>query len=144
MGPMLTPVSELDGDVVSENLLKGNPPHEPNYKGIPSVAFTIPPLASVGLTEDEAQSLNLAFHVDQADISGWYSARRVKEDTAAFKILIEERTNRLLGAHIIGPNAEEAINLFALAIRLGLSADQLRQLVPAYPSEGANIGYMLG
>lgn len=143
-GPMLTPVSELDADVVAENLLKGGAHRAPDYKGVPSVVFTIPALASVGLTEHEARGQNLAFRVAQTDISGWYSARRVKEDTAAFKILIEERTNRLLGAHIIGPNAEEAINLFALAIQLGLNPDQLRQLVPAYPSEGANIGYMLG
>ena len=143
-GPMLTPVSELDADVVAENLLKEGSHRAPDYKGIPSVVFTIPPLASVGLTEEQARSQNLRFRVAQADISSWYSARRVKEDTAAFKILIEEGTNRLLGAHIIGPNAEEAINLFALAVRLDLTTEQLRHLVPAYPSAGADIGYMLG
>jgi glutathione reductase (NADPH) len=144
IGPMLTPVSELDGEAVAENLLKGHPQRAPNYTGLPSVVFTIPPLASVGLTEQQAQDQKLKFRVAQADISGWYSARRVQEDTAAFKVLIEERTNSILGAHIIGPNAEEAINPFALALRLGLSADQLRHMVPAYPSEGSNIGYMLG
>jgi glutathione reductase (NADPH) len=142
-GPMLTPVSELDADVVGENLLEGVPHRQPDYKGVPSVVFTIPPLASVGLTEEHARAQNLRFRVAHADISGWYSARRVKEDTAAFKILIEERTKRILGAHIVGPNADEVINLFALAIRLDLSADKLRQLVPAYPSQAANVEYML-
>jgi glutathione reductase (NADPH) len=141
---MLTPVSELDADVVAENLLEGAPRRQPDYKGVPRVVFTIPPLASVGLTEEQASAQNLRFRTAQADISGWYSARRVKEDTAAFKILIEEGTNKLLGAHIVGPNADEVINLFALAIRLDLSTDKLRQLVPAYPSQAANVGYMLG
>ncbi len=100
-------------------------------------------MASVGLSEQQARGQNLQFRVAQADISGWYSARRVKEDTAAFKILIEEKTNRLLGAHIIEPNAEEVINFFALAIRLDLTTEQLRHVVPAYPSAGADIGYML-
>jgi glutathione reductase (NADPH) len=122
---MLTSVSELDTEVVGENLLKGASPRKPDYKGVPSVVFTIPPLASVGLTEEQARALSLRSCVAQADTSGWYSARRVKEDTAGFKVLIEEGTNRLLGAHIIGPNAEEAINLFSLAMRLDLSADKL-------------------
>jgi glutathione reductase (NADPH) len=143
-GPMLTPVSELDADVVAENLLKPDSQRAPDYKGVPSVVFTIPPIASVGLSEGEARARNLQFHVAQADIGSWYSARRVKEDTAAFKILIEERTNRLLGAHLIGPNAEEAINLFALAVRIDLTTEQLRHFVPAYPSAASDIGYMLG
>jgi glutathione reductase (NADPH) len=142
-GPMLTPVSELDAEVVAENLLSG-PRRAPDYAGIPSVVFTIPPLAAVGMTEHEARERGRKFRVAQADISGWYSARRVREDTAAFKVLIEEGTSRILGAHIVGPNAEEAINPFALAVRLGITADRLRHMVAAYPSEGANIGYMLG
>jgi glutathione reductase (NADPH) len=66
-----------------------------------------------------------------------------KEDTAAFKILIEENTNRILGAHIVGPSAS-FINLFALVISLELPSDKLRHLVPTYPSQAANLEYMLG
>lgn len=142
-GPMLTPVSELDAEVVADNLLKGGA-RSPDYNGVPSVVFTIPALASVGLSEEQARGDNLAFRVEQADTSGWYAARRLKEDTAAFKVLIEKETERLLGAHVIGPNAEEVINLFAMAIRLGITSDRLREFVPAYPSQGANLGYMLG
>lgn len=144
VGPMLTPVSELDADIVAENLLGDDPGRTPDYKGVPSVVFTIPPLASVGVTEEEARDRGLQFHVERGDTSSWYSARRVKEDTAAFKVLIENRTNRVLGAHLIGPNSEEAINVFALAVRLDLTADQLRHFIPAYPSAGSDIGYMLG
>jgi glutathione reductase (NADPH) len=79
----------------------------------------------------------LAFHVDRADISAWYSAPRVKEDTAAYKILVKENTKRILGTHIVGPNAEEEINLFALAIRLVLIADKLYRLVPRIPSRAS-------
>jgi glutathione reductase (NADPH) len=141
---MLTPVAGLDADTVAENLLAGEARRTADYKGVPSAVFTIPPLASVGLGEEEGRAQNLRFRVAAADASGWYSARRVKEDTAAFKVLIEEGTDRILGAHLIGPAAEEAINLFALAIRLGLSADALRRFVPAYPSAGSDIGSMLG
>jgi glutathione reductase (NADPH) len=142
-GPMLTPVSELDAEVVAHNLLVAEP-RQPDYTGVPSVVFTIPALASVGMTEEQARAAKRAFRVLHGDISGWYSARRVQEDTAAHKVLLEEKTGRILGAHLIGPSVEEAINPFALAIRLGLAADDLRRLVPAYPSEASNIGYMLG
>ncbi|MGE0259821.1 MAG: NAD(P)/FAD-dependent oxidoreductase [Alphaproteobacteria bacterium] len=143
-GPMLTPVAALEADIVADNLLDAGRQRQPDYKGIPSVVFTIPPLAAVGMTEEEARSENRRFRVAQAETSGWYSARHLNEDTAAFKVLIEDETDRILGAHLLGPNAEEAINLFALAMRLHLSADQLRRVVPAYPSAGSDIGYMLG
>ena len=87
---------------------------------------------------------NRRFRVAQADTREWYSARHLGEDTAAYKVLVEEGTNHVLGAHLIGPNAEEAINVFALAMRLDLNADQLRRFVPAYPSAGSDIGHMLG
>ncbi len=143
-GSMLTPVSEIDGEVVAENLHANAPSRTPDYNGIPGVVFTIPPLAAVGLTEQQARDQKLNFRIAQADISGWYSARRLREDTAAFKVLIENGSDRILGAHIIGPDAEEAINLFGLAIRLDLTAHDMRRLVAAYPSEGANLAYMLG
>ncbi|KAF2990042.1 NAD(P)/FAD-dependent oxidoreductase [Methylocystis sp. MJC1] len=139
-GPMLTPVSELDAEVVAANLLDGAR-RSPQYAGVPSVVFTIPPLASVGQNEASGDA---PIKVTEGDISSWYSARRVKEDTAAYKLLTDPNTRRLLGAHIIGPNAEEEINIFALAMRLGLRLDQLREFVPAYPSEAADIPYMLG
>ena len=60
------------------------------------------------------------------------------------RFLIEDGTDRILGAHILGPNAEEVVNLFGAAIRLGLTAAQLRRVVPVYPSDGANLAYMLG
>lgn len=144
MGPMLTPVAALDAEIVAGNLLDTGPSRQPDYNAIPSVAFTNPPLAAVGITEEQARAQNRRFRVAQADTREWYSARHLGEDTAAYKVLVEEGTNRLLGAHLIGPNAEEAINVFALAMRLDLNADQLRRFVPAYPSAGSDIGHMLG
>lgn len=142
-GPMLTPVSEIDAEAVAGNLLAGTPNHAPDYRGVPSAVFTIPPLAAVGMSEEAARGEGLKFRVAQADFSGWYSARRVREDTAAFKVLIEDGTDRVLGAHLIGPNAEEVINLFGFAMRLGLTARDLRRFVAAYPSQGSNLAYML-
>ena len=60
-----------------------------------------------------------------------------------FKTLVEEGTGRILGAHLLGPHAEEVINLFGLAIRMGLSANDLKDMVYAYPTGASDLGSML-
>lgn len=141
-GPPLTPVAGYEGKIVAANLLQGN--HlKPDYSGIPTVVFTIPPMASVGLHEQAARAQNLRFRVNHQDTSGWYSSRRVGEDHSGFKVLIDEDSGRILGAHVLGPHAEEIINLFALAIRRGLSATDLKETVFAYPTHASDIQYML-
>ncbi len=138
----LTPVAGMQGDIVAHNLLEGNR-HTPNYTGIPSVVFTTPPLARVGLDEEAARAQGLRFATQHQDTSGWYSSRRVALPHTAFKVLVEEGTERILGAHLLGPHAEEVINLFALAIRSGLRASDLKQMVYAYPTSASDVSYMV-
>ena len=141
-GLSLTSVADLEGQVVAMNLLNGNTTR-PNYAGTPAVAFTLPPIAAVGLTEQEARHQGLTFRVNAQDTSGWYSARRVGEKHAASKVLVEEGTDRILGAHLFGPSADELINIFALAIRRGLTAKDLKDAVFAYPTHASDVGYMV-
>jgi glutathione reductase (NADPH) len=138
----LTPVAGMQGDIVARNLLEGNQ-HTPNYTGIPSVVFTTPPLARVGLDEVTAHAQGLRFSTHHQDTSGWYSSRRVALPHTGFKVLVEEGTDRLLGAHLLGLHAEEVINLFALAIRTGLRATDLKQMVYAYPTSASDVNYMV-
>ena len=143
MGLPLTPVASYDGAVVATNLIKGNI-LKSNYTGLPSVVFTISSLVSVGLQEQEAKDQRLRFKIKYQDTSGWASSRRVGETCAAFKVLIEEDTNRILGAHILGPHAEEIINIFSLAIRLGLTTKDLNDpILYTYPTNSSDILYML-
>ena len=141
-GLPLTPVASLEGRVVAANLLNGNTTR-PNYAGTPTVAFTLPPIASVGLKEDQARDQGLRFRVNSQDASGWYSARRVGEKYAASKVLVEEETNRILGAHLLGPAADELINIFTLAIRRGLTTSDLTDTIFAYPTHASDVGYMV-
>jgi glutathione reductase (NADPH) len=141
-GLPLTPVAGYEGTIVAANLLEGNHA-KPDYRGIPTVAFTTPAVASVGLSEKTARERELKFKVNQQDSSGWYSSRRIAETCSGFKVLIEEKSDRILGAHLLGPHAEEVINLFALAIRHGISAANLKQTIFAYPTNASDVGYML-
>jgi glutathione reductase (NADPH) len=72
-GPALTPVSSHDAKTVAGNLLDGNR-HKPDYRGVPSVAFAIPPIAAVGLSEAEARSKGLKFRLNSKKASDWYTA----------------------------------------------------------------------
>ncbi len=137
----LTPVAGYEGAIVASNLLKGNA-RKPDYRGIPSVVFTVPPLAGVGLTEAEARAQELDIRIKVDDTSSWYSNRRVAETCAMFKVIVDE-ADRIVGAHLLGPHAEEVINLFALAIRSGVPATDLKHLLYAYPTGGSDVPYML-
>jgi len=138
----LTPVAGYEGAIVASNLLKGNA-RRPDYRGIPSVVFTVPPLAGVGLTEAEARAQELDVRVKVDDTSGWYSNRRVAETCAMFKVVIDDKADRIVGAHLLGPHADEVINLFALAIRSGVPATDLKHLLYAYPTSGSDVPYMI-
>src|SRR6266487_2493280 len=138
----LTPVAGMQGDIVARNLLEGNR-HTPNYTGIPSVVFTTPPLVRVGLLEEAARAQGLRFTTHHEDTSSWYSSRRMALPHTGFKTLVEEGTERILGAHLLGSHAEEVINLFALAIRMGLRASDLKHMVYAYPTSASDVGSML-
>jgi glutathione reductase (NADPH) len=141
-GPPLAPVASYEGQIVAANLLKGN--HQsPNYLGVPSVVFTIPPLAAVGLSERGAHEQNLKFRVKHEMTATWYSSQRVAETYSGYKVLVEEGTDRILGAHILGSEADEVINLFALSIRSGICATDLKHMLFAYPTSGSNLTRML-
>lgn len=142
MGPPLTPVASRDARVVAGNLLDGNR-HRPDYCGVPSVAFTLPPIAAVGMSEAEARSKGARLRVNCENAADWFTSRRMGERVYGFKTLIEEDTGRILGAHLVGPNADEVINIFALAIRHGLSTEQLGDMIFTYPTSASDVAYMI-
>lgn len=141
-GPPLTPVSSHDAAVAIANILHGNH-RKPDYRGVPSVAFTIPPIAMVGLSEAQARRQGLRFTVKSRKAADWFTAYQAAEPVYGFKVLVEEGSGRILGAHLVGPHADEVINVFALAIRHGLGARELKDTMFAYPTGASDIGYML-
>lgn len=140
-GPPLTPVSSHDAKVAVGNILEGNR-HKPDYSGVPSVAFTLPPLAAVGLSESAARAQTSKLRIKSAKVPHWYTARRVAEPVYGYKTLVDEDSGRILGAHLVGPHADEVINLFALAIRHDLTVDDLKSTIFGYPTGASDVGYM--
>lgn len=140
--PPLTPVAGYEGRIVASNLLKGNH-RKAEHISVPTVVFTIPPLAAVGLSEQVAQQKGLQFRINSQETSSWYSSRRVGEDCSSFKVLIKKATDRILGAHLVGPHADELINVFALAIQADIPAGKLKHVIFGYPTLVSDIHYML-
>lgn len=141
--PNLTPVSANEARIAAKNLLAGKDIRPMKYPPIPSIVFTLPPIARVGLTEAEANEMGLKFDLNFVKTDKWYSSLRVGEKFSAYKTLIEKETGKILGAHIIGPGAEEQINIIAMAMGNGITANQLKGVIFAYPSYASDISSMI-
>lgn len=141
-GMPLTPVAGMESRVAASNLLEGNH-RKPDYRAVPSVAFTEPPIALVGLTEHEAVVSGLAVDVRHGDMSDWFTYRRVGARAAAYKIVVDRDRDVVVGAHLLGSGADELINLFALAIRCEIAVGDLKDTLFAYPTHASDAAHML-
>jgi glutathione reductase (NADPH) len=143
-GIQLTPAATLDAHVVIDNILNGNT-RRIDYSLVPSGVFTIPALAGVGLSEEAAKKKGIEYDLLSGDMSSWYASRRIGLRHAAYKLLLEKETGRILGAHVLGDNAGEIINIFSLAIRHNLTAKDLTYdaMLYAYPTSTYEITYMV-
>lgn len=141
-GLPLTPVAGAEGRVVLKNLLKKDV-YPSTISHIPSTLFTIPPLSSVGLTEVEVEEKGLDVRINTAESDSWFTSKRIGLKHAGFKILIDEKRNQLVGAHLLGNHAEEIINVFALAMKQQITVDQLKDMVWSYPTSTYDINYMI-
>ncbi|MGD9502048.1 MAG: NAD(P)/FAD-dependent oxidoreductase, partial [Methyloceanibacter sp.] len=114
-----------------------------DYASIPSAVYTVPALATVGLSEEGAKAKGLKTRVQVNDMEYWFSTRTFAETAAWSKIIVEDGTDRILGAHFVGHTGEELINLFGLAMKHGITAGDIRDFVFAYPTFSADIRSML-
>jgi glutathione reductase (NADPH) len=136
--PQLSPIATYEGDIVGRNIVDGVK-HRPDYASVPTSVYTVPALASVGLTESAARDKGFKIGVHTTDMLSWFSARTYAETVAWSKIIVDEATDKVLGAHFVGHSGEELINLFALAMGLGITATQIRDKVYAYPTFASDI-----
>ncbi|NDV18602.1 NAD(P)/FAD-dependent oxidoreductase [Pseudodesulfovibrio sp. JC047] len=139
---MLAPVADREGQIAALNIVHGNS-HEVDETVVPSAVFSIPTLASVGLTEEAAREQSLKYRVNQGDTTDWPSSKRIGEEYGAYKVLIDADTDLILGAHILRHNAAEVVNVFALAIQFNISASALANFLWAYPTSTSDLKYMV-
>lgn len=138
----LATTADLEGEVAAENICHGNG-METDYRVVPSVVFSYPPLSSVGMSEAEARSAGKEISIKTGDMTEWPSSKRIGQTHAGYKVIIDDRDHYILGAHILGQNAEEVINVFALAMRFRLKIEDLKLMLWAYPTYVSDVKYMI-
>lgn len=141
-GAQLTPVAGMQAKILVNHWLNGSG-KKVNYAVTPAVLFTLPPMASVGLQESEAKKQKSDYRIHQQDMSRWFPYKRINEQYCGFKIITDNQTDQILGAHLLGHQSEELINLFAIAIQCKLKITDLQQIMYAYPTHGTYIRRMI-
>ncbi|EJD55293.1 dihydrolipoyl dehydrogenase [Auricularia subglabra TFB-10046 SS5] len=131
-GPMLAHKAEEEGIAVAEILKHGH--GHVNYNAIPSVVYTYPEVAWVGKTEQELKEAGTAFKVGKFPFLANSRAKTNMETDGFVKFLVEKETDKVLGVHIIGPNAGEMIASAVLAIEYNASAEDIARTSFAHPT----------
>ena len=141
IGLPLTPVAALHSNIISKNLLEKNKV-KVDHTATASVVFTYPPLASVGLTEEQAEKKGIVFKKKFELTSSWYNPRRFGIKHSGYKILIDN-DDYIIGAHLLYPSSDDVINIFVLAIKNKIKSEDLKNHLWVYPSNVYDIKYMI-
>ena len=138
----LSPISDMEAAVAAANMIEAGS-RQVDYHAIPSVVFTHPQMAGVGLSAEEAQASQRAVTVRSGDGGSWPNYRRLNATSVHYQVVIDDETDRIVGAYLVGPYAGEQINVFALAIASGTTATELKRLPWAYPTYTSDVKYMV-
>jgi len=129
----LTPLSGLQGYIVGYNIIHGNK-KEFQDPLVPSVVFTYPQLAMVGYSEEDAKKRYKNVKIYQGNVSHWYNAEKENAEAYAYKIIVNDRTRKIVGAHLLSTQANETINVIATAMNNDMTVDDFKRMIFTYPS----------
>jgi dihydrolipoamide dehydrogenase len=131
-GTMLAYVAMAEGNIAAENAMGRH--SAINYQSVPRCAFTLPEVASVGLTEDEATAQGFQVKCGRFPFAANPAATILSERRGMVKVVTEQKNSRLLGVHIIGPGAVNIIAEATLAIKLGATVEDIRTTLHPHPT----------
>ena len=131
-GPMLAHKAEDEGIAVAENIA-GQSGHV-NYDTIPGVIYTSPEVASIGKTEEQLKELKINYKIGKFSFMANSRAKAIDETEGFVKILADEKTDKVLGAHLIGPHAGELIGEIGIAMEFGASSEDIARTCHAHPT----------
>ena len=132
VGPMLAHKAEDEGVAVAENIA-GQSGHV-NYDTIPGVVYTTPDVASIGQTEEQLKEKNVAYKIGKFSFMANSRAKAIDDVDGFVKILADAKTDRVLGAHLIGPHVGELIAEIGVAMEFGASSEDIARTCHAHPT----------
>jgi glutathione reductase (NADPH) len=129
----LTPVAIREGQAFAETVF-GNKPAKVDYNCIPSAVFSHPPLAGVGLTEEQARSKLGQVRIHTSDFRPMKNVLANRNERSLYKLVVDATDDRIVGAHMIGPDAPEILQVLAVAVKARLKKSQLDEVVAIHPT----------
>ena len=129
----LTPIAIREGHAFADSIFGGKP-WRVDYNAVPSAVFSNPPLGSVGLTEAEARNTLGSVKIFSADFRPMRNVLAGRNERALYKLVVDEATDKVVGAHMIGPDAPEILQAVAIAIKAGLTKAQFDDTVALHPT----------
>ena len=131
-GPMLAHKAEDEGIAVAENIA-GQSGHV-NYDTIPGVIYTTPEVAYIGKTEEQLKEMNINYKIGKFSFMANSRAKAIEDTEGFVKILADSKTDKVLGAHLIGPHAGELIAEIGIAMEFGASSEDIARTCHAHPT----------
>jgi glutathione reductase (NADPH) len=131
---MLTPVAIKAGRLLSDRLFGGKPNSKMDYSNVPTVVFSHPPLATVGLSEEAARLQYPNVKVYKTQFNGLYYAPSKDKTPTVMKLVCEGATERVVGVHILGRCADEMIQGYAVAVKMGATKTDFSNCVAVHPT----------
>ncbi len=129
----LTPVAIAEGHALADTLF-GNRPRQISYNNIPTAVFSIPPVATVGMTEDEARGQGREIAVYRSAFRPLKHTLSGSGEQTMLKMIVDRRTDRVLGCHMVGADGPEIIQGLAIALNCGATKAQFDQTIGLHPS----------
>jgi len=129
----LTPVAIREGQAFADTVF-GNTPVKVDYGCIPSAVFSQPPLAGVGLTEGQARNKYGSIKVFSSDFRPMKNVFAGRQERGLYKLVVDAATDKVLGLHMIGPEAPEILQAAAIAVKAGLTKADFDATVALHPS----------
>lgn len=129
----LTPVAIREGHAFADSVF-GNNPRTIDYSAIPTAVFSNPPIAGVGLTEEEARATLSDVKVYKSDFRAMKNVLAGRNERALYKMIVDGATDKVVGLHLIGPDSAEILQAAAIAVKAGLTKQDFDDTVALHPS----------
>ena len=129
----LTPVAIREGQAFADTIF-GNKPTRVDYDCVPSAVFSHPPLAGVGMTEAEARNRLGSIRIYTSDFRAMKNVLAGRNERSLYKMVVDTATDKVVGVHLIGPDAPEILQMAAVAVKAGLTKTQFDECVAIHPS----------
>ncbi|MGB0720284.1 MAG: FAD-dependent oxidoreductase, partial [Bdellovibrionales bacterium] len=133
-GPDLTPVAIKEGHVIADRLFNREHDRSVNYENIATAVFSQPPIGTIGMSEDEARDKGIDVRVFKSDFRAMRHILAARDERTLMKLIVDQQTDRVLGLHMIGLDAPEIVQGFAVAMNLGATKADFDRTMPIHPT----------